>query len=375
MGIKMLKNILSMKKKLACIVLVFTLMVGGMPANASKIETTEDKIAEITQKILHDENGEMFNDYSVEDVQFVMDHDAEAADKILKYLDEIAIPVYAPEDQPLVSSESKTADEPEHFSVKKDLTDGTVETIYEDFDSSSQELQTEYEPGEYESSIMPPMYMRASSWNEYDPQNYASTRSIYKLFIVRKGTTYYGSAFQIAANYLGTAGHCVYLRGEGGTAIGWAESILCVPAWRTSDPYQPYGNASALSFQAGGNWVNNGNNTYDNGDDWGVIKLNKNMNIGYMGKRNVNDESKLKNKTVRAAGYPGSGNPMKVASCTVQSIGTRKVEVDFQFIAGMSGGPITDTDNYIIGIVRGTSGSNGVFIKFDDWIYNKMCSY
>lgn len=66
---------------------------------------------------------------------------------------------------------------------------------------------------------------------------------------------------------------------------------------------------------------------------------------------------------------------MKVALTSVQSIGARRVEVDFMFLGGMSGGPVMDLDNYIVGIIRGTSNSNGVFIKFDNWIYNKMTSY
>lgn len=51
-----------------------------------------------------------------------------------------------------------------------------------------------------------------------------------------------------------------------------------------------------------------GTTNFDSGDDWGTIKLNKTMPIGYLGKRNVNDNSKLNGKTLCGIGYPNAGS-------------------------------------------------------------------
>lgn len=360
--------------------LAFLLLVCGMPVDASVEETVDEKVLRITNSVLDDENGEMFEDYSMSDIIFVLNTDSDAGASILKHLDEVSIPAYAPEGETFESSAVASNSEiPDHYSVSKDLMTGRVDVCYDDFENLETDLQTEYEPGVCDSSNSSGVVFRASSWNEYDPQNNNDTRTTYKLFMKKGNRSFYGSGFQISSNYVGTAGHCVYLREKDGTAIGWADEILCVPSWRAAEPYQPYGNAYATNLEAGGNWVADGTTNFDSGDDWGTIKLNKTMSIGYLGKRNVNDNSKLNGKTLCGIGYPNAGSPMKVTLTSVQSIGTRLVEVDFAFIGGMSGGPVLDEDDYIVGIIRGTRTSggviNGTFVKFDNWIYNKMTSY
>lgn len=376
----MLKRKNALIQKVVPMMLAFSLISCGIPADASVEENVDEKVLRITNSVLDDENGEMFEDYSMDDIIFVLNTDSKAGASILKHLDEVSIPAYAPEGKAFESSTvASNSERPDHYSVSKDLITGRVDVCYDDFDNLETDLQTEYEPGMFESSNPSGPVFRATSWNEYDPQNNNDTRTTYKLFIKKGNSSYYGSGFQISPNYLGTAGHCVYLRKENGTAIGWADEILCVPSWRAAEPYQPYGNAYGTNLEAGGNWVANGTTDFDSADDWGTIKLNKTMSIGYLGKRNVNDNSKLNGKTLCGIGYPNAGSPMKVTLTSVQSIGTRLVEVDFAFIGGMSGGPVLDEDDYIVGIIRGTHTSdgitNGTFVKFDNWIYNKMTSY
>ena len=57
---------------------------------------------------------------------------------------------------------------------------------------------------------------------------------------------------------------------------------------------------------------------------------------------------------------------MFLVAGNVTSTGRRMVNVQRRYTSGMSGGPVIDRDDRIIGIVNNTKS----FIKLDDWIYN-----
>ena len=126
---------------------------------------------------------------------------------------------------------------------------------------------------------------------------------------MKKGNrSFYGSGFQISSNYVGTAGHCVYLREKDGTAIGWADEFSVFLHGERLNPINRMEMPMPL-IRSGWNWVADGTTNFDSGDDWGTIKLNKTMPIGYLGKRKWNDNSKLNGKTLCGIGYPNAGSP------------------------------------------------------------------
>lgn len=68
--------------------------------------------------------------------------------------------------------------------------------------------------------------------------------------------------------------------------------------------------------------------------------------------------------------------PMTLSWGYVTNTARRLVTADYTSTGGQSVSPITDANGYIIGIHRGKDNSGRpVFVKFDNWIYNKMCSY
>lgn len=341
-------------------------------ATAAGPQTDSKRIDEIVSKTL---DGQI----NFDDIVFVLKQDKKAGSEILKYLDEISIPA-----EPDIESDETSAlssssnDEIRHYTVEYNTDTKEEKTVYEDFlDVKPKVSEVEGDDeGTEENDLLSSPILRSTDWSENNPQLYKNTKSIFKLFIQSSsGNIIEGSAFKISGNYLGTAGHCVFGHQEGFT--GWASSILCIPAYRIDNPNNPLGDSYAVSnnMAVGGNWRD-----YQNvDDDWGVLQLSSVVNTGYMGKRCVGDNTNINGRRVRIAGYPaepGISKKMFLSWGNVFRTNRRLVECDCTTYLGMSGCPVIDTDDHIIGIFRAKFNSDyAIFVKFDDWIYNKMCSY
>ena len=203
-------------------------------------------------------------------------------------------------------------------------------------------------------------------WHEENPQIYSNTRSTFRLTYSINGKQYIGSAFKIGPYHLGTAGHNLYEPSSG----EWAGRITAIPSCRSASPQRPYGTAYSEYMEVGGYWYNSGDAT----DDWGVIEVDRNTVPDQMTLMSVGDNTSLNGQFVRGQGYPGDmWDTMWLVRGKVTRTGRRLVRVDRVYGYGMSGGPVLNADeNRIIGIVRGDTGE---FVKFDNWIYNKMNSY
>lgn len=203
-------------------------------------------------------------------------------------------------------------------------------------------------------------------WHEDNPQIYSNTRSTFRLTYSINGKQYIGSAFKIGPYHLGTAGHNLYEPSSG----KWAGRITAIPSCRSASPQRPYGTAYSEYMEVGGYWYNSGDAT----DDWGVIEVDRNTVPDQMTLMSVGDNTSLNGKYTRGQGYPGIlEDTLWLIRGKVTRTGRRLVRVDSLYIKGMSGGPVLNADeNRIIGIVRGDKGE---FVKFDNWIYNKMNSY
>ena len=186
------------------------------------------------------------------------------------------------------------------------------------------------------------------------------------------------TGFLIGPNAVATAGHCVYDH----TRNGWAKKITVSPARSGSE--NPYSITSSTSFEAGGDWVRNGSIT----DDWGIIKINKNFGIGWVGLRN--QSSTYMGKGVTVAGYPwetekyGSNiiDPYMFThtSTVTGESGTRVLQYkNLDTSSGQSGAPVlsyfSDTGNTAIAIHRGQINYANAGVRIDQWLYNKLVSY
>lgn len=358
------------KKILISLFMTFALLFTiTLPVNADSVQKTIEEqqfIDEVTEKILAAENGELFIGYDYDDLEYVLDNDIEQANRIFEHYDKIAkaIPVEETNNNQTRSFSSA------HFTASKDIETGAEDIKYENefYDKTLSDIKSEpyVEDGTY--SMSKSLTRSYADWKEFNPQNYSDTRTVFKLWAHVGGYVYTSTAFKINDKYLGTAGHCVFIRDADNNIEQWADRILCVPAWRPSEPYQPYGNRWASSMECGGNWRSN----TDPADDWGVITLTSGISTGYMGMRNWGDNNNHNRETVRISGYAGDSGAMRLSWGYVTDTGRRLVTADYNSAGGMSGSPIIDKDGFIVGIHRDAGRR---FVKFDNWIYNKMVSY
>lgn len=119
-----------------------------------------------------------------------------------------------------------------------------------------------------------------------------------RLLMKINGNNYVGSGFMIGPNSVATAGHCVYSKSN-----GWASSITVIPA--VNGTSKPYGTATMTSMECGGNWYKDENNQ----DDWGIIRVNKNIgkSTGWLGLRW--QSASYNNQYLYANGYPAEYCP------------------------------------------------------------------
>lgn len=363
------------------LLLTFSLSVSAFTAENEK----DEKVQDILSRVL--ESTKENNLFTLEEVKYVLDHDSAAGNQILDQLDEISIPADANlRPETTFDSMTRQAERP-HYSVQYNPETGEEKTVFED--DFYLEAPIQHTEAVSDTSASLPLLTRPQprafqEWYESDPQNWSDVKSAFKLFVRPQdgGPLIYGSAFRISNNYLGTAGHCLYNPDSDGLN-GWAGSIICVPAYRTSDPRYPLGSTYQVSgnMSVGGNWKNYG--SYD--DDWGVLQLQTPISTGWMGKKCVGNDDSLDGQEARAIGYPAGNGRMFISRGIVQNTGRRQVVADYSVYKGMSGGPIADENAYIYGIITwgdfdpdkpvSKPASSGGFVKFDDWIFNKMCSY
>ena len=90
------------------------------------------------------------------------------------------------------------------------------------------------------------------------------------------GATYRGTGFFVGPRAVATAGHCVFIRSQG----GWARRIEVIPGCNGTQ--RPFGQVVATSFRSVAGWVNQGKPE----SDYGCVVLPKGAfggNFGYFG--------------------------------------------------------------------------------------------
>lgn len=151
----------------------------------------------------------------------------------------------------------------------------------------------------------------------------------------RTGAVYRGTGFFIGPRTLATAGHCVYLHGQG----GWATKIEVIPGANGST--RPYGSAVSSQLRSVGGWVNGKKPEYD----YGCIVLPP----GAFGGRNVGQFSvgvlspkDLLAKPAVLAGYPGDKPFAELWGMTrkIKTVSPKTLTYDIDTMGGQSGAPV-----------------------------------
>lgn len=151
----------------------------------------------------------------------------------------------------------------------------------------------------------------------------------------KNGRVYRGTGFLIGPRAVATAGHCVYLKSEG----GWAKSIEVSPG--ASGTARPFGSSTSTQFRSVKGWVDGGRPE----SDYGCVVLQQ----GAFGGRNLGafgfaawSPAELVAAPAVVAGYPGDKPFAELwgMSRKLKSVSSEQVTYDIDTMGGQSGAPV-----------------------------------
>ena len=359
---------------IVAIALLTGVFSGSVYADNNQHKTTKT-VYEIIDELNASESG-MPSGITKEDIDRVINEGGVEGANALQHIYEISTPVDYILDDDVQSATNNRASE--HYSYKYDVSTGLSEYVDgSEFDHEPVNKVTDGVSIGNDNNERLPNQTRDYPywWYESSPQSYDNTRSTCKLTIVTNGYgSYSGSGFLIANNYVGTAGHCIFDNDYGPN--NWCSYIIVTPSANGTNNSAPYGTRTSTTVEVGGNWADH----YQDDDDWGVIQLNSSFSIGYMGM--MCPGNNIVGWGSRAQGWRSGYDNMYLCWGNITSATDRLINVTQNVYPGMSGGPLLEGDDHIIGFVRayiysGTDPGYGVgeIVKFDNWLFNKMTSY
>lgn len=200
-------------------------------------------------------------------------------------------------------------------------------------------------------------------------------RQICSLKIQSKSNQFYvGTAWFIGPKTLATAGHCVFMKNDG----GWAKSIEVVPARFGGD--KPFGKAVSTSFSSVDGWVEEGSRDFD----YGVIHLDKDEAGQKVGNFDVQSfpDGLFNNVILKVSGYPADLEKAQFQyfhERPLQRLTETRLFYDIDTFGGQSGSPIwQDTEEFgvvAVGIhtTGGISSNSGT--RINDHVIDNLISW
>lgn len=187
---------------------------------------------------------------------------------------------------------------------------------------------------------------------------------------MRNGKVYRGTGFFIGPRAVATAGHCVYLKDQG----GWAQKIEVIPA--ADGTSKPYGSVTATSFRSVKGWVSSHKPEYD----YSCVVLPSGAFsgrvIGSFGFAALPDSQLLAKPSV-LAGYPGDKPFAELwgMSRRIKSVSSRKLVYDIDTVGGQSGSPVymrTGSNRYVVGIHNYGASSGNSATRVNAAVFNNL---
>lgn len=186
------------------------------------------------------------------------------------------------------------------------------------------------------------------------------------------GQYFLGTGFFIGPRTIATAGHCVYLRDNG----GWASQIQVTPGRNGSS--QPFGSVSATSFRSVRGWVIGRKRICD----YGVIMLPSDFRqpgIGAFGFA-AHTDAMIRGSRLNLAGYPGdkAAGTMWYHGRAAKSISSNVITYDVDTGGGQSGSPVWQLragTRTVVGIhTNGSPGGNSA-TRITQPVFNNLMAW
>lgn len=231
----------------------------------------------------------------------------------------------------------------------------TSKTVEKDRSQASNSELNSQDSGE--NQMGPRMVFNQNEWVEANP--YDAKVAYMRVYWKDGSSNTRGTAFFISNDTVVTSAHCIYDEDKG----GWCEYADIFPAKNSSQ--NPYGQISSDTIHLLTDYIDSPSIS----TDYAIIELERAVNVGYFNC----SSSASSGQYIKIVGYPAylSNNPSSGTSQIIKQYydtGTINAVYSGYFTTtntntngGSSGGPVLNSNNQVIGIVKGNSGSaNGI---------------
>ncbi len=390
-------------KKLLTLALVSVLVSNQSPlvsANCvnevSESVLSNKEIIKIARDALSCENGDFPEAFSLSLCKRLAEIDPSLAENVYAHVEEIAYPIRSELSGDTQAENSIYSDETPRNGIYIRDGDGGY-FVYEEPNESNESTPIDTSNQITDETANP------NGIGDYgaipNPKNSSLTSTICKIVVEKNGYVYYGTGFFVSNTVVATAAHMLYDDcWEGDFSSGWVDDGgYIIQAYApTQSVTSPYGRKYIVHEQmrVGASWQTIGGK--DN--DWGAFMIEGNLqgSYNYRPKRQI-DVNNFIGKSVTTYGYPYDQNTGTVYSLFYnhgKAASTPDTESTYRclfatdtsgnsatgFLDGMSGGPVMDSNGYIVGIFTGVSpDSSGKYfaraVSLDSWLYKVLKEY